>query len=421
MVAKGAIGDLGQGTQTSYSGGNVREGVVSVREVREEGVWLESRSPTMAQVLELMREVAASDTTVLVTGETGTGKEVLARQLHQLSHRARGPFIAVNCGALPSQLIESELFGHERGAFSGALDRRIGHFEAAQGGTLLLDEVSEIPLPLQTRLLRVLQEREVQRIGASRVVPLDVRIVATTNRDLRAMVERGELRKDLFYRLNVFPLALPPLRDRKEDLPDLARAILERLARGRTGRRDASARSLRAGYVLSIDALEALVRHDFPGNVRELANLLERATILSRDGIVDASALDLYEPPRTHASPFDPTLASIPDNVIRLAPRAAEVRPELMRPEARIESRGHAAADRSGRYLAGEPESPRLKTIEREMILSALAACRGNRTHASERLGISVRTLRNKIRALRELGLEVPEPLPPTRGLAGGE
>jgi len=325
----------------------------------------------MARALALVREVAATNTTVLLMGETGTGKEVIARHIHALSNRARYPFVAVNCGALPAQLIESELFGHERGAFSGALDRRIGHFEAAHGGTLLLDEVSEVPLNLQTRLLRVLQEREVQRIGSSRPVPLDVRVIATSNRDLRAMVLSGELRKDLFYRLNVFPVALPPLRERKEDIEELAQAIIGRLQPG-LGRRTLMERPAR----FDAEALAALRAQDFPGNVRELANMIERALVLSPDGAIGVDALGL-----------DPVLAPLTTGETQLdGPRFA--------------------------MPAGRPQPGALEEVERQMILDTLAACRGNRTHASARLGISVRTLRNKIRALRDRGFAVPEPPP---------
>ena len=337
-------------------------------------LYMGSASPAMAQVLQQVGDVAVTDTTVLLTGETGTGKEVVARHIHALSTRARAPFVAINCGALPAQLIESELFGHERGAFSGALDRRIGHFEAAQGGTLLLDEVSEIPLTLQTRLLRVLQEREVQRIGSSRPQPIDVRIIATTNRDLRSMVARGELRKDLFYRLNVFPVALPPLRERKEDIAALAQAIIARLA-PRLGR---EARATRLGE----DALAALHGYDFPGNVRELANLIERALVMSRGEMITAGALGI-----------DPTgnagLIDLPTSV----------------QPARVPS---PSSELSTLPLRGA--SLALDEAERRLILEALTACRGNRTHASRHLGICVRTLRNKLRAMRDSGLTVPEP-----------
>ncbi|MCB9736834.1 MAG: sigma 54-interacting transcriptional regulator [Deltaproteobacteria bacterium] len=303
----------------------------------------------MRTVMHLAREVAKGGTSVLLTGETGTGKEVLARYVHACSPRAKRPFVALNCGALPAQLVESELFGHERGAFSGAIERRVGYFEAAHTGTLLLDEVSELPQALQTRLLRVLQERQIQRVGASRPIDVDVRVVATTNRDLRAMVEAGEFRKDLFYRLNVFPIEVPPLRARKDDLDDLVATLLGRLRPGQDPLPD-----------LTLAARERLRRHDFPGNVRELANLLERALILTGgDGPIDAAHL-LLEP--------------------------------LAAPE---DAAPHAGAT--------------LEHLERRQILRVLSDCGGNRTHASRRLGISLRTLRNKLRDYRHHGVPIPE------------
>ncbi|MFO0750639.1 MAG: sigma 54-interacting transcriptional regulator [Myxococcota bacterium] len=233
----------------------------------EERAWLESRSPVMARVLMLTHEVAATDTTVLLTGETGTGKEVLARHLHAASRRAHRTFLAVNCGALPMHLAESELFGHEKGAFSGAGERRQGHFETADGGTLVLDEVSELALPLQTRLLRVLQEREVQRVGSSKTISVDVRLVATTNRDLRAMVAAGEFRGPFLSPERVPAGGAAAARSRMEDLPELARYPRSPRPAARVGRR------------LTPEALVRLARHDWPGNVRELGNVLERATI----------------------------------------------------------------------------------------------------------------------------------------------
>jgi two-component system response regulator FlrC len=268
---------------------------------------------------------------------------------------------------MAGHLIESELFGHERGAFSGAVERRIGHFEAAHGGTLLLDEVSELPLPLQTRLLRVLQEREVLRVGASRPTAVDVRVIATTNRDLRSMVDAGELRRDLFYRLNVFPLALPPLRERMEDLPELARKIVGRLSAG-FGRPSG----------LTGRALEKLMYHDYPGNVRELQNVLERAIVLSHDGLIEAEAIVFDGGPRG---------ALEPERRLKVVPAVSQVTAE------RQESRPVA-----------------LRQLERDTILKTLESCSGNRTHAAERLGISVRTLRYKLAAMRESGVAVPEP-----------
>ncbi|MCC6620536.1 MAG: sigma-54-dependent Fis family transcriptional regulator [Deltaproteobacteria bacterium] len=316
----------------------------------------------MARALVLAREVAATDTTVLLTGETGSGKEVLARYIHRESARRDRVYLAVNCGALPPTLAESELFGHERGAFSGATERRIGHFEAAHGGTLVLDEVSELLPTLQVRLLRVLQEREVQRIGASRPVPVDVRIVATSNRDLRAMVAAGDFRKDLYYRLNVFPLTVPPLRERLADVGGLARTIVLRLG----------------GAEPRPEALDALARHDWPGNVRELHNVIERALVLSRRGPIGVEHL-VFDGP--HPASDEPV-----------------------------------ALDVTG--------GASIHYLERQAILQALASCNGNRTHAARRLGISVRTLRNRLRDYRDEGIAVTPAAragtPRAAGSAGG-
>ncbi len=346
--------------------------------------YLASNSPAMARVIAMAEEVAAGDTTVLLSGETGTGKEVLARHIHAISRRGPRPFLAINCGALPSHLIESELFGHERGAFSGAVERRVGYFEAAAGGTLLLDEVSELPLALQTRLLRVLQEREVLRVGASRPTPVDVRIIATTNRDLRQMVESGELRRDLFYRLNVFPLVLVPLRERMEDLPDLARRVLTRLAN-----------SFGRPAMLGGRALEKLMYHDYPGNVRELQNVLERALVMSPRGFVDAEAIVFDE-------------AAVPVESRASIPRSTFLMPDAT---ARGNERAHRSPPQHTEPVpTSNPNAARLKELERSTILRTLATCQGNRTKASKELGISVRTLRYKLAAMRDSGVDVPEP-----------
>jgi transcriptional regulator with GAF, ATPase, and Fis domain len=229
-------------------------------------------SPAMHRVVhDVVPLVAPQDTTVLVRGETGTGKELVARRIHALSRRSARPFLAVNCGALPEGLVESVLFGHERGAFTGAAARHRGVFERAHGGTLLLDEVGELPKAAQAKLLRVLQEAEIERVGGEAVVPVDVRVIAATHRPLEAMVESGAFREDLYYRLHVFPIVLPPLRDRPEDLEPLARAILARLA----------ARFGRTAPRLDDAALAALRKRSFPGNVRELSNVLEHALVLS--------------------------------------------------------------------------------------------------------------------------------------------
>jgi transcriptional regulator with GAF, ATPase, and Fis domain len=233
-------------------------------------------SPVLQEVLQLVGLVAPSDATVLITGETGTGKELVARALHAGSPRRLRPFVAVNCGAIPATLIASELFGHEQGAFTGAAQRRAGRFEQAAGGTLFLDEIAELPLETQTALLRVLQEHEFERVGGERTIRADVRIVAATNRDVAAEVTAGRFRADLFYRINVVPIAMPPLRDRKEDIPGLVRHFMERCARA-TGSavRDMSGKSL-----------DLLMAHGWPGNVRELQNIVERAVILAQGDLL---------------------------------------------------------------------------------------------------------------------------------------
>jgi two-component system response regulator FlrC len=309
----------------------------------------------MREALAAAEDVALGNTTVLLCGESGTGKEVLARHIHRLSERAEGPWVAVNCAALPGELLESELFGHERGSFTGASERRLGRLEQADHGTLLLDEISELPLALQPKLLRVLQEREIDRLGGARPIPVDVRIIATTNRDLQAMVARGQFRADLYYRLCVYPIDLPPLRQRPDDLPALASALLAEIA-GRLGRPIPS---------LSNAALTCLAAHPFPGNVRELGNVLERALVRCRVPELGPEHLD------------------------------AGLRSTL-----KVVGEGKTAAPRG--LAAGLPLD--LGALERLAIGEALRRVGGNRTHAARLLGISLRTLRNKLRALREQG-----------------
>jgi len=238
------------------------------------------QTPQMAEVRKLIEQVSTTEANVLIMGESGTGKEVVARNLHYLSHRKEAPFVPVNCGAIPPDLLESELFGHEKGAFTGAISARQGRFELAQGGTLFLDEIGDMPMPMQVKLLRVIQERTFERVGGSKVIKADVRIVAATHRDLEQAVENGDFREDLFYRLNVFPIDVPPLRDRVEDLPLLINELGTRLQHeGRKGIR------------FTAGALQSLCQHQWPGNVRELANLVERMAILMPFGVADVNDL----------------------------------------------------------------------------------------------------------------------------------
>jgi two-component system NtrC family response regulator len=263
------------------------------------------RSDIWQRVLARAVRVARTETTVLLQGESGTGKELAAHFIHQASPRKRGPFVAINCAALPEQLLESELFGYERGAFTGAQQTKPGQIELAARGVLFLDEVTEMSLTAQAKFLRVLQEREFQRLGGTRLQKVNVRVVAASNRDLRQAVERGTFREDLFYRLHVFPIALPPLRDRLGDIPLLAEHFLREFAEP-FGRRRAQ---------LSDDALEALLAHSWPGNIRELRNVLEEATILTDDGWIRRSHLSLHDKAPVSAAPDD--LAAIERHTIR--------------------------------------------------------------------------------------------------------
>ncbi|HIP52838.1 MAG TPA: sigma-54-dependent Fis family transcriptional regulator [Chromatiales bacterium] len=304
------------------------------------------------EMLTLAHRVAQTSATVLISGESGTGKEVFARYIHRHSGCAEGPFVAINCAAIPENMLESVLFGHEKGAFTGAYHASPGKFEQAQGGTLLLDEISEMSLDLQAKLLRVLQEREVERLGGRTVIPLDVRVLATTNRNLREEVAAGRFREDLFYRLNVFPLALPPLRERKRDLMPLAKHLIAK-----------HTPAGRAIPQLAKDAERALLEYPWPGNIRELDNLIQRAMILSQVAVI----------------------------------RAADLMFEA------VDGAPACSVSEEPRRLAED-----LKGMEEQMILDALTAGNGSRKQAAEQLGISPRTLRYKIARLREAGVAVP-------------
>jgi DNA-binding NtrC family response regulator len=336
-------------------------------------------SEPMRKLKDLIACVARTDATVMVHGETGTGKELIAQSVHQNSLRKDKPFIKVNCAAVSESLIESEFFGHEKGAFTGALQSRIGRFELADGGTLLLDEVSEISLSLQAKLLRVLQEKEFERVGGTRTVKVDVRIIATTNRDLTQSIEAGEFRQDLFYRLNVFPLQSPPLRERKEDIPLLAEHFLKVYAR-KNGRR-------LTGYAPKAQAL--LMRNTWPGNVRELQNVIERAVILSTGGEqVTAAALPL----EIQVLAEDGN-GSAPEDTGEKAPVAGTEPPPGLSPE----------ASEIGSVATGEPDWS-IEGMERQLILQTLRHTEGNRTKAAEMLKISIRTLFNKLKQYQEKG-----------------
>lgn len=308
-----------------------------------------AEAPAMKAVLQVARRIASTRVTVLLQGETGTGKEVLAHEIHRRSSRADRPFIRVNCAAISEDLLESELFGHERGSFTGAVSTTPGVFKLADGGTLLLDEISEISPKMQRNLLRVLQEREVRKVGGSSTIPVDVRVLATTNRDLAAEAAAGRFRADLFHRLNVVRLDVPPLRERTLDIPSLADVFLAKKAFDHDLPKP----------LWAPDALERLLQHNWPGNVRELENAVERSLLLARDGVIRADDLAL-------------------ESTMSVA---------------------------SATPWRGET----LESIECAAIQGALRQFRGNRTHAAAALGISVRTIRNKLRTYRTAGIQVEE------------
>jgi two-component system, response regulator FlrC len=326
-----------------------------VRRPRPVDQGLVYRDPAMAAIVQRAERIAQSDASVLVRGESGTGKEVIARYIHSNSPRAGGPFVAVNCAAIPEQLLESELFGHERGAFSGALGQHIGKLEAAQNGTILLDEISEMDRRLQAKLLRAIQEREVDRVGGRAPIRLNVRIIATTNKDLELEVTRQTFREDLYFRLNVVSVHVPSLRDRPKDIPALAHHFIEKY-------RDSHGRGFRQ---LSPAALATLMAHDWPGNVRELENTIHRALVLTTDVIIGPKALEVG--PAARYLPVSNTAGTISSFV-------------------------------------GRP----LHLMERDVIIGTLQVTNGNRTRTASMLGLSIRALRNKINLYSAQGIDVP-------------
>lgn len=315
----------------------------------EKGVVMED--PSSSELYTMAQRVADTPATVMVTGESGTGKEVLARFIHQHSSRAEKPFVAVNCAAIPDNLLEATMFGYEKGAFTGATQAQAGKFEQAQGGTLLLDEISEMPLALQAKLLRVLQEREVERVGGHKAISLDIRIVATSNRDMKSEVSKGSFREDLYYRLNVFPLHIQPLRERDQDIVPLARHFLKEMATSMG----------RANMRFTADAEQALRNYPWPGNARELENVVQRAVILSGGEVV--------APQHLHLSTVTPANQKMP----------------------------------AGAQEEREPEASNdLRSLEKAHIMNTLASVNGSRKLAAQKLGMSERTLRHKLQQYRE-------------------
>ena len=318
-------------------------------------------SETMKRVLAMAEQIAPSDASVLITGESGTGKEVIARYIHRKSNRSSKPFIAVNCAAIPANLMESELFGHEKGSFTGAAARRIGKFEEANGGTLLLDEISEMDVGLQSKLLRAIQEREIDRVGGNKPIKINIRILATSNRDLEAEVRKGTFREDLYFRLNVISLPLPKLADRVDDIPPLAEYFIEKYSKANSVPK----------RPLSAEAIAKLKAYHWPGNVRELENIMHRAVLMAQGNVIEEMAI--------------------------LLPVSHRPAPVMNEPAAQpsIENPVSKRSDLVGRTV---------DDVEKELIIDTLSHCLGNRTQAAQILGISIRTLRNKLNQYADAG-----------------
>ncbi len=333
------------------------------------------RSPAMQDVYRVMARLMATDLTVLITGESGTGKELVARALHDYGKRKRGPFVPINMAAIPRELIESDLFGHEKGAFTGANARSIGRFEQAEGGTLFLDEIGDMPVEAQTRLLRVLQQGEYTTVGGRHVIRTNVRIVAATNKDLRQLVQQGLFREDLYYRLNVVPLRLPPLRERIEDVPDLMRHFLAQAAASGLPRKS-----------VDEDALDRLRRHNWPGNVRELENLAQRLAALHAEEIINGRIIDHELKSYPDEQPAPAGESGTPDDSL-----SAAVERHLQ---------GVFSAQPAGLLPPDGLYDRVLAEVERPLIIAALAATRGNQIKAAQLLGLNRNTLRKKVRLL---------------------
>ncbi len=338
--------------------------------VAEEDITFIARDPVMQPVLQMAERVASSDASVLITGESGTGKEVLARFIHRKSRRAHSNFVSLNCAAIPDNLLESELFGHEKGAFTGAVARRIGKFEEASGGTLLLDEISEMDLRLQAKLLRAIQEREIDRVGGTTPIKVDIRLLATSNRNLEDEVKAKRFREDLYFRLNVVNLNLPPLRERQADIQPLAAYFAKKFS-------EANGLPERP---LTNDALALLLSHHWRGNVRELENTMHRAVLMAHSDKIEADAIMLSG--------------------------------QGLAPEGRVEAHngrhGHNLVAPDSNMIPGTLVGRTVADVERDLIIDTLHHCLGNRTHAATILGISIRTLRNKLKIYSETGVVVP-------------
>lgn len=340
--------------------------------------------PQTKNLLSLAARVAKTDATVMVTGPSGTGKEVLSRYIHDNSQRSSQPFVAINCAAIPESMLEATLFGYEKGAFTGAVQACPGKFEQAQNGTILLDEITEMDLNLQAKLLRVLQEKEVERLGSRKTISLNVRVIATSNRDLKQAVAEGKFREDLYYRLNVFPLKWTALKDRKGDIIPLAQHLLALHAK----------QSGMKIPMLSEDASNTLMNYEFPGNIRELDNIMQRALILSNGNTISSAEL----------------LLDCDINKIQVIPEIIKEEIQVqIKPETKTITNPFENSNLDSNEIRSECLGADLRMQENKIILDALKACQGSRKAVAERLGLSPRTLRYKIAKMRDMGFEIPE------------
>ncbi|MEZ5691346.1 MAG: sigma-54 dependent transcriptional regulator [Rickettsiales bacterium] len=341
--------------------------------ITEENKSIIYADPLTKKTIDMADQIAPSDASVLITGESGTGKEVISRYIHSKSKRASGPMICVNCAAIPEALLEAELFGHEKGAFTGAVSKRIGKFEEANGGTILLDEISEMDLRLQSKLLRVLQEREIDRVGGNKPVKVNIRILATSNRNMEEEVKKGTFREDLYFRLNVITINMPSLRDRKQDIKILAEYFIEKYSK---------ANSLPI-KPLTDEAVKKLENYGWKGNVRELENTIHRSVLLASGDKIDADAIYLSESNDNYQN-----------NISGDSQENTTV---------------NISEENQSQNIKNNPLVGRsVESVEQELILDTLNYCLGNRTHAANILGISIRTLRNKLKTYSEKGLDVP-------------
>jgi DNA-binding NtrC family response regulator len=375
--------------------------------VTEESNTMIAGDPSMKSVLQTADRIAPSDATILITGESGTGKEVMSQYVHRKSKRKDGPFIAVNCAAIPENLLESELFGHEKGAFTGATGRRIGKFEESNGGTLLLDEISEMHPSLQAKLLRVIQEKEVTRIGNNEPVKVDVRLIATSNRNLEDSVQKGEFREDLYFRLNVVNIRLPGLRERPMDIIPLALFFADKFA-------DQNGLPKRK---LAVETEEKLKAHSWRGNIRELENTMHRAVLMATEDAIEAEAIQIQsrmQEPASAQAATSPNNASNAPDPAGVSSAGTDATAQATPTTSNAPNANEAASSApSAQYAGHQPAVEHLvgrtiADVERDMILNTLDHCLGNRTHAANILGISIRTLRNKLNLYKDDGADIP-------------